>query len=455
MKKEKKRNSFHGYIFLMLIALEFLMSFTFLGYIHVEPISITFAYLPIIFGACLLGTFESGVLGFLFGLASMYKASAYYVMSLDKIFSPLQSGEPVKSILLSIGVRTLFGILIGLIFAAAKKRNHTGVWIGICAFLAPKLHAGMTYLGIQLLFPETGYTVAQTFQASAVEFILLLLGAVLTVGLWKLGQKPAVRKFEEYVGKSGEKMSQNRHAAALWILFVVFFLVVLSVSAVYFAQRIFYMLNAHGVIASDIIQYDLLHLQIQFMMATLALGGILILQIVLVYKYFSYREYMGEMDALTNVMGRRLFMTYCERLQRPSAQKQGQNGWFLFLDVDYFKKINDTFGHPEGDRVLESVAAELKRSFGTHGKIGRMGGDEFAVMLEKPLRQEKLEKKLVLFLEHAAAILPDFRVTCSIGACSFSYPVDMEKLYKAADEILYEAKEQGRARYVIGTYEEK
>jgi len=74
------------------------MSFTFLGFIHIDPISLTTAYIPIVVAGCLLGPLESTLIGLVFGLASMYKASALYVVSDDKIFSPLYSGNSIGSI---------------------------------------------------------------------------------------------------------------------------------------------------------------------------------------------------------------------------------------------------------------------------------------------------------------------------------------------------------------------
>ena len=73
-----KKPLFDKYIFGVLIALEVLMSFTFLGYIHIPPLSITTAYIPILIAGCLLGPVQSMTVGFVFGIASMYKASARY-----------------------------------------------------------------------------------------------------------------------------------------------------------------------------------------------------------------------------------------------------------------------------------------------------------------------------------------------------------------------------------------
>ena len=97
MKQNKwKHLKFEKYVFVLLLAIELIMSFTFLGFIHIDPISLTTAYIPIVVAGCLLGPLESTLIGLVFGLASMYKASALYVVSDDKIFSPLYSGNPIR-----------------------------------------------------------------------------------------------------------------------------------------------------------------------------------------------------------------------------------------------------------------------------------------------------------------------------------------------------------------------
>ena len=101
----------------ILIALELIMSSTFLGYIHVPPISVATAYIPVVVIGCLFGTAQSAFAGLIFGFGSMYKASALYVMADDRLFSPFQSGAPLESLILSVGTRLLFGVLTGLLFA--------------------------------------------------------------------------------------------------------------------------------------------------------------------------------------------------------------------------------------------------------------------------------------------------------------------------------------------------
>lgn len=87
------RSSFQTYLFIALVAVELLMSFTFLGYLHVQPISITFAYIPPILAGCLLGPVQATVLGVVFGLASLFKASSSYVMPWTSCSPPSAAGR--------------------------------------------------------------------------------------------------------------------------------------------------------------------------------------------------------------------------------------------------------------------------------------------------------------------------------------------------------------------------
>ena len=123
IRKLRNSSCFDRYAFEILLAIEILMSFTFLGYIHISPISITIAYMPILIAGSLFGPIQSTIAGFVFGAASLYKASASYVLPADMIFSPFLSGSPLNSLILSIGTRTLFGLVIGLAFAWVKKRK--------------------------------------------------------------------------------------------------------------------------------------------------------------------------------------------------------------------------------------------------------------------------------------------------------------------------------------------
>ncbi len=454
--KKRGHSSFNLYLFWILAAFEVLMSFTFLGYVHIPPISVTFAYIPILFAALLLGTWQSAAIGAVFGLASIYKATAYYVLPADMLFSPFMSGNPVRSFILSVGSRTLFGFLIGLLFRAAKKTKHTDLFVGLAALVSPAVHAFLVMGAMHLFFPDRsqGYFGNRYLVVSNV--ISSVLCAVLAIGIRHLHRNKKMQNIRTAIDYARYIPADNSKTKRITVTaFTVFIVFMTFAGAVYFSERMSYMLRTHAVAVSPEIGYDLSHLQIEFTVAMLSLNMISVIALIAGYQHSAYRNYRGEMDALTGIMGRRIFLNLCERAQKRFDTQKCAHGWFLFLDVDYFKTINDTLGHAVGDTVLKKVAFLLEKNFRDCAVCGRMGGDEFAVMIDKAeLSAHELEKRLLSFAAEAADILEKpQRVTCSIGACRFSFPADTLKLMGQTDALLYKTKENGRDGYTFGEYD--
>lgn len=126
----------------------------------------------------------------------------------------------------------------------------------------------------------------------------------------------------------------------------------------------------------------------------------------------------------------------------------------LFLDLDGFKPVNDTFGHPKGDAVLRAVAKRLVDEVGPEGEVGRMGGDEFAIVVadaQSRAKVEKLADRIITAIKEPYIIdQTEIRIGVSIG-CAFG-PIDgatVDDLILKADLALYQAKDAGRgcARY--------
>ncbi len=453
MKATSEKSSVDVYVFILLVALELLMSFTFLGYMHIPPISVTFAYIPILIAACLLGPLRATMVGAAFGLASMYKSTAAYVMPTDMIFSPFRSGYPLSSLILSVGTRALFGFLAGSAFYLAKRSKHPRLWMGVAAAITPKLHAVLVYIAIALLFPDIMQQYLATFYLQSSDLIMICLCIGIAEGLWKAYHSEWMCRFKQSIddlSKTPDYVGRRRQMLSVIFVMSLVSMGITILAAIYFSQRTSYMLGRHGIETGSIINRDLVHLQIQFLMAMLSLNVILMVTLDSCYQYMEYQKYLGEMDSLTNVMGRRIFLKSCEAVQIYAKRLHTEGGWFLFLDADRFKQINDTFGHAVGDTVLKGVAAAMERNIGEYGMIGRMGGDEFAAMLHRPLSREALMERLDRFQVEIATILPEGEpVSCSIGVCGFRCPVEMPVLVRATDEMLYEAKRQGRARYII------
>ena len=157
-------------------------------------------------------------------------------------------------------------------------------------------------------------------------------------------------------------------------------------------------------------------------------------------------------DAGTGLLNKRAWTEYTiEQLNR----KDHHTRWLVIIDIDDFKHINDTYGHIFGDQVIRRVAEIMQVLVGQRGVIGRFGGDEYVILLEKVETREQLKTLLkTMAKEFALTFDPKIHVTASIGVSE--YPVDgteYEKLMRKADKALYLAKEKGKNRHII--YEER
>jgi diguanylate cyclase (GGDEF)-like protein len=128
------------------------------------------------------------------------------------------------------------------------------------------------------------------------------------------------------------------------------------------------------------------------------------------------------------------------------------------IDIDHFKLLNDTHGHPAGDEVLKQVASLLRGAVRKVDTVARYGGEEFMVLLPRSERDEALEvaEKLRLLIAQTdfphAAQQPGCRITVSVGVASFQRDGEsIEALIDAADAALYASKRAGRNR--VSLYE--
>ena len=427
------------------------MSFSFLGYFHVEPISITTAYIPVLLAGALIGPWEAAAVGTVFGLASMWKASASYVMAADQLFSPLLSGSPWGSLVLSVGSRALFGLAAGLLYRAVRGLRPRWLWVAAVSFLGRTVHSLMVYSAMAVFFPETGFGPADAFAGFFRPLNLLsnLITAGLVLLFWAIVNSRTWQHFRRRVeffqmAEIGERYHRLSLAAT-----VVLTLIAAVAVTFYFVHRIDYVLRVNGIELDDTGYQDVLHLQVQFLLGIISMMVLLIFFLILNRRYTSYMAQEGRMDSLTGAMTRRSFFAACAQALRSLRPQEGQPWYFIMVDLDYFKEINDSHGHPEGDRALKETARALKEVFPHNCLIGRMGGDEFA-LLAASLSQAELEVALRHFLDRVRRIVwGDRHLTCSVGALRITAAQPPEELYLAADKLLYAAKERGRDQYVI------
>lgn len=162
-------------------------------------------------------------------------------------------------------------------------------------------------------------------------------------------------------------------------------------------------------------------------------------------------QYLSDYDYLTGIPNRRYFM---KQLKDFDCNREYQNvrTYVVIADIDYFKNINDTYGHLIGDYVLKAVSTVLKNNIKEQDLLARFGGEEFLILLSS----SNLEETKVI-CENLRNLIEQYafnfekntiKITASFGIASIDKisEVDFDKAYSHADKALYEAKRSGRNR---------
>jgi two-component system cell cycle response regulator len=157
---------------------------------------------------------------------------------------------------------------------------------------------------------------------------------------------------------------------------------------------------------------------------------------------------MAITDDLTGLYNRRGFWASATH-QLKVAHRNGQDLLLLFCDVDDLKKINDAYGHLEGDLALVRVAGALELTFRESDLLARLGGDEFAVLAsETGENQERILSRLQENFQQADVEHSRRAPSLSVGVARFdpSRPISLEELMSRADRAMYEGKIRGQKR---------
>ncbi len=209
-------------------------------------------------------------------------------------------------------------------------------------------------------------------------------------------------------------------------------------------------------LAGLIFRFDTVHLVLATFIGLLYLGTILVCRSVfenIVSRHLAYKriETMAQRDALTGLLNRSAFLGLLEK-QFQGVEQGRANVALISIDLDQFKDINDTLGHPVGDAVLCEIAHRIQATLLPGDKVARVGGDEFLVMLlgQRVLQVDSVAQQLLACLCDPLGIdgLPS---VCggSIGWAMAPHDgADVDALLRNADLALYEAKRSGRGRVV-------
>ena len=155
-------------------------------------------------------------------------------------------------------------------------------------------------------------------------------------------------------------------------------------------------------------------------------------------------------DEKTGVYNHKFFDTIID-MEIEKAKRREQKLSLMILDIDFFKKVNDTYGHIKADHLLSHLAKILKEKIRKSDILARFGGEEFIILLpgtniEKAGKLAERLKKAI----NSDSILKKHNITVSGGISQFKLRDDKLKLKERADKALYKAKKEGRNRFILG-----
>ena len=229
----------------------------------------------------------------------------------------------------------------------------------------------------------------------------------------------------------------------------VIFYVVLAGALSYAGKTVVLTLNPIGQSTEAVVAfYEGLNIVFHSASALMGMSVGMVLLMTIGFDLVRLRIEEGEVDPLTQIGNRRA-------LDRHIAQDAGGRrpiGAVILVDLDHFKRINDTYGHSAGDEVLRKVAGRLSRLLSEFGGVYRRGGDEFGVLLDEA--HASAASALALSVREAiteigfSGSLSDLTVTASVGFHYREASEPVEKCIQRADHAVYCAKLDGRDRVV-------
>jgi len=167
------------------------------------------------------------------------------------------------------------------------------------------------------------------------------------------------------------------------------------------------------------------------------------------FENVQHQQQLARTDVLTGIANRRLLNEAMANLNVEAKEYA-----LILVDIDHFKRVNDTYGHDVGDDVLRELGMLLVSESEERDLVGRFGGEEFLIIMPNAKKEEvsrlaeSIREKVSTFpFETSAGTL---HITVSLGACH-SNDIEVDSVLKHADEALYHAKESGRNRFILAS----
>ena len=448
MGKIQERPLFYGHKISLLVAIEFVLAFSGLGY-FIPYGSATIMYIPVIAGAYFYGIKAGVLLGAVFGLTSIWKASMAGVGYFDSLFSPFISGNIAGSLYIALGARILFGFAAGVLFALFKNvKINEYIKVSVLSIAAHLIHTFLVLMPMEYFFPKShideSYIAGSIFSINEMlQIILLTVSMCATVYISKNKRLAEIEKILDE-GRQSYYTKRLKIEGAFFVLFL--FLVILALM-VHLHDMIIIVVNAADIELPFEARVMFINLQIQFLVGVAAISHIIGVFVTSYRIYSVYHINNADKDLMTGLYSKTTAVDYGATVI--NNKKDFPDTYFMMIDIDNFKGINDTYGHLMGDKVIINIARFLEKHFGAYGLVSRFGGDEFAVFVTRSLNENDIEIKIKEFQSDAASISlgDDRKVTCSIGVCHVDNEKKFDEVYKKADEMLYLVKSAGRNGY--------
>lgn len=447
---KKEKPLFRGYKISILVACELVLAFSGIGYIAPFGSSAAMLYIPVIAAAYFYGCGAGMLLGAVFGFTSIVKSSMSVetVGYFNTLFSPFLSGDVIGSLCVALGARIAFGLTAGVLFAIAKRfRINEYIKVAVIATVSHILHSVFVLLPMGYFFTELHINVSNiTDKIFSVRE--LVLDSVIVVILFVIIYISKIKKFAAIQKILKESMQayyfkRVKNETVAVVLFL-FFVVIILLS--HFYIKISSLINISDIEVTFHTKMMLINLQCQFLMGIVAIWYIVALLIISYRLYSYYQINNSNKDGMTGLYNKATAMEYGSKVMN---RKMFPNTYFVILDIDNFKSINDTYGHSIGDRTIVNIARLLEMYFGASGFVARFGGDEFAVFVTRNLDKRDIEKRIKDFQSDVATMSfsDNKEVTCSIGIIHISNEKNFEEVYNKADEMLYQVKIAGKNGY--------
>lgn len=447
LTKKKKRE-----IVLVLMALEAIFAFSYLGYIEFPMISSTTLHILVIVASMIFGIEGSVPVMCVFALTSIWLAS-FATATLDLLYSPIVSGVPSRSLMFVVA-RILFAIVASLIFGIyfRKPRKHIYIGIALLAMLNTFLYGAIMFVPYALFFPTIYHELLLNWSALPVfrDWLSYVLAAAACCFVHYFLSKQKVKNYLSYLCENCEvEESKDYKRVFRYAKFGALIIGILCI--MYLRKRILVELMSQGVAVTGTLDLNIANFLVQLLCALVCLFEIVSVIVRWLNEYYTMQQIkMDEkineqsvkisIDPLTGVFSRFAYNDVME-----SYDNQAPEDFVAFLiDINGLKVVNDTLGHEAGDELICGAADCIMKAVGNKGRTFRIGGDEFVVFgtMKKEQAEETLLEMNRIITSWSGEKVKSLSVSAGYALASEFTGYSIEELTKEADKAMYEQKKE-------------